>query len=93
MEHRGLERPHPAGILIVQGTLDGLVEMARRKVGLNTGIDGLRMALFQPPVELFHLLRAELIDCAFDFLNRTQRHDLTIISRDRTLRVARASTS
>jgi hypothetical protein len=72
MSHPGLGRPNPAVLFVVQSAMNGCVEAARRKVGLNPGINGLGVMLIKPRIQLLQLLRRERIDCAFDLLDGFQ---------------------
>jgi len=71
-----LKRLNPTVLFVVQSAANRLVQTARRKVGLYPSIDGLRVALVKPGVQLIQLLRRQRIDCTFDFLYRIQAQGL-----------------
>jgi hypothetical protein len=56
-------------LFVVQSSLNGFVKRARRKIGLNASIDGVRV-LVKPHAQFLQLLRRERTDSAFDFLDR-----------------------
>jgi hypothetical protein len=53
MPHSVLERPNSTVTLVVQGAMDGLVETARRKIGLKVSVERLREIFVQPCVQFF----------------------------------------
>jgi hypothetical protein len=53
---------------VAQSSLDGVIETARFKVGLDAGIERVRV-LVEPYVQFFQLLRRQRADGAFDFLD------------------------
>jgi hypothetical protein len=68
MLHPSLKRLETIVFFIAQGSLDGVVETARRKIGLDAGIE--RVLLVEPHIQFFQLLRRQGADGAFDFLDR-----------------------
>jgi len=75
MPHGGLERPDPAAPFVVQSLLDGVVEAARREIGLNPSVDWLGMVRVEPGVQTIQLIRAEGGDGALDLFDGAQAHD------------------
>jgi hypothetical protein len=74
MLHAALERLNPTFCLVVQCPLNGFVETPRFKVGLNLGIDEVRMMAVKPQVQFVQLLRRERIDGAFNLLDSGYTH-------------------
>lgn len=74
MLHPALKSLDLTVLFVVQSAIDGLVKTARRKVGLNAHIDGLRTVLVKPRIQLFQLRRCERPYSAFNFLNGVQTH-------------------
>jgi hypothetical protein len=70
MPHRALERLNSTVLFVVQSAVDGLVQAACGKVGLNASIEGLRAVLVKPQVQFLQLSRRERCYCAFDLLDR-----------------------
>jgi hypothetical protein len=75
MLHPALKRLDSTAFFVVQSAMDGFVETARRKIGLNASVDGLRTILVKPGVQFFQLLRRERSDGALDFLHGVQTHE------------------
>jgi hypothetical protein len=67
--HPALKRLDSTVLFVVQGSLDRFVETARRKIGLDTSIDGVGV-LVKPHAQFLQFLRRERADSAFDFLDR-----------------------
>jgi hypothetical protein len=67
MLHPSLKRLETIVFFVAQSSLDGVVETARRKIGLNAGIERVQV-LVEPYVQFFQLLRLQRADGAFDFL-------------------------
>ena len=78
-----LNRLNSAVLFVVQSAANSLVQTARRKVGLHASVNGLRMALVKPRIQLAQLLLRQRIYCMFDFLNRVQPMASSIILADR----------
>src|ERR1039457_6922971 len=69
MLHWVLERPHAAVLLVVQSALDGRVEAAGRKIGLNASVNRRRVVLVEPHVQFLYFARRERSDGAFNLLD------------------------
>jgi len=69
MLHLALKRLNPAVLFVVQGAMNGLVETARSKVGLNAGVYGLRMVPVKPQVQFVQLFRRERVYRTFNLLD------------------------
>jgi hypothetical protein len=67
--HPVLERLHSTALFVVQSSLNGLVKAARREIGLDARIDGMRLPI-KPHAQFFQLLRRERTDSAFDLFDR-----------------------
>jgi hypothetical protein len=67
-----LKRLNLTVLFVAQSALDGFVETARLKIGRKPCVDGLRLILIEPRVQLFQLLRRERPYGAFDLLNSVQ---------------------
>jgi Enoyl-(Acyl carrier protein) reductase len=67
-----LNRLNAAVLFVGQSAANRLVQTACRQVGLHASIDGLRMALVKPRIQLAQLLRRQRIYRTFDFLKRVQ---------------------
>jgi hypothetical protein len=79
MLHAALERLNPTFCLVVQCPLNGFVETPRFKVGLNLGIDEVRVIAVKPQVQFVQLLRRERIDGAFNLLDSGYTHCFPVI--------------
>ena len=78
MRHSALERLNAPGFLIFQRFFNGPVKTSSRKVRFKARIDGVRMVLVQPDIELLDLVRSQMVYGAFDFLNGAQLHDFVL---------------
>jgi len=67
--HPALKRLHSTVLFVIQSSLNGVVKTARREIGLDASIDGVRL-LVKPHAQFFQLLRRERTDSAFDFFDR-----------------------
>jgi hypothetical protein len=74
MLHWVLERLHSAVRLVVQGALDGRVEAARSKIGLNASVDRLRIVLVEPRVQILQFARRKRSDRAFNVFDCVLAH-------------------
>jgi hypothetical protein len=68
MLHPSLKRLKTIVFVVAQGSLNGVVETASRKIGLNAGIEPV-WVLIEPYIQFFQLLRRQRADGAFDFLD------------------------
>lgn len=66
MFHSALERLCQATALVVKSATDSCVEATCGKVGLDAGINGLRVVLVKPRIQFLQLLLGELVYRAFN---------------------------
>jgi hypothetical protein len=64
-----LNRLNAAVPFVGQSAANSLIQTACRQVGLHASIDGLRMALVKPRIQLAQLLLRQRIYRTFDFFN------------------------
>jgi hypothetical protein len=69
MLHWVLERLYATVLLVVQGTLDGSVEVSGLKIGLHASVDRRRAVLLKPEVQFLDFARRERSDGAFNLLD------------------------
>jgi hypothetical protein len=68
MLHWVLEKLYVTAFLVVQGTLDGSVEVSVLKIGLHASVDRRRAVLLKPEVQFLDFAPGEGSDGAFNLL-------------------------
>jgi uridine kinase len=74
--HSALKRLNSAILLVADSSLDSIVEVTCRKVGLDAGIERVLVSV-EPSAQLFQLMRRQRANRAFDVLDRVQTHART----------------